>query len=249
MASLPLTLAARLLPTAILAIVGWTMASSSHEEAGRTSANGSQTGSAAPSGSGSDSGSGSGSSGSGSGPGSGSDGSKDAPATYSKPPAPCTAIKAATIKKLVPEAKTAGKQLSLTDPSHRTGCSWNALKGFDYRWLDVTFEVSTTRGGQDGEAAAKASYERLKKSIPASGIGDEASVSVELTTEDKQQTREAVVVFRKGNAVVTVTYNGSDFENKKAPIDGEVRDGALTAAKDALAGLGPGTNVEGDQSA
>lgn len=246
MASLPLTLAARLLPTAILAIVGWTMASSSHEDAGRTSANGSRTGSTAPSGS--DSGAGS-DSGSGSGSGSGSDGSKDAPATYSKPPAPCTAIKTATIKKLVPEAKTTGKQLSLTDPSHRTGCSWNALKGFDYRWLDVTFEVSTTGGGQDGEAAAKASYKRLKKATTASGIGDEASVSVELTTEDKQQTREAVVVFRKGNAVVTVTYNGSDFENKKAPDESEVRDGALAVAKDAPAGLGPGTNVEGDQSA
>ncbi|MEU1619007.1 hypothetical protein ABZ479_17130 [Streptomyces sp. NPDC005722] len=245
MASLPLTLAARLLPTAILAIVGWTMASSSHEEAGRTSANGSQTGSAAPSGSDSGSGPDSGSGGS----DSGSDGSKDVPATYSKPPAPCTAIKTATIKKLVPEAKTAGKQLSLTDPSHRTGCSWNALKGFDYRWLDVTFEVSTTSGGQDGESAAKASYKRLKKSIAAPGIGDEASLSVELSTEDKQQTREAVVVFRKGNAVVTVTYNGSDFENKKAPDDSEVRDAALAVAKDALAGLGPGTNVEGDQSA
>ncbi|MGW3244950.1 hypothetical protein [Streptomyces sp. NPDC001070] len=240
MASLPLTLAARLLPTAILAIVGWTMASSSHEDAGRTSANGSQTGSAAPSGS---------DSGSGPDAGSGAGNSKDAPATYAKPPAPCTAIRAATIKKLVPEAKTAGKQLSLTDPSHRTGCSWNALKGFDYRWLDVTFEVSTTSGGQDGEAAAKASYKRLKKATEASGIGDEASVSVELTTEDKQQTREAVVVFRKGNAVVTVTYNGSDFESKKAPADSELRDGALTVAKDALAGLGPGTNVEGDQSA
>ncbi|MDX3098669.1 hypothetical protein PV703_18885 [Streptomyces sp. ME01-24h] len=238
MASLPLTLAARLLPTAVLAIVGWTMASSSHEDAGTTSAHGSRTGSAASSGSGSDS-----------GPGSAPDDSKDAPATYSKPPAPCSAIKPATIKKLVPEAKTAGKPLSLTDPSHRTGCSWNALKGFDYRWLDVTFEVSTTSGGQDGEGAAKASYKRLKKTISTPGIGDEASLSVELTTEDKQQTREAVVVFRKGNAVVTVTYNGSDFENKKAPTDAEVRDGALAAARDALAGLGPGTNVEGDQSA
>ncbi|MEU4096960.1 hypothetical protein [Streptomyces sp. NPDC026673] len=250
MASLPLTLAARLLPTAILAIVGWTMASSSHEDAGRTSASGSQSGSAAPSGSapGSKSGSDSDSE-SGSGSDSGKDGSKDEPATYAKPPAPCTAIKPATIKKLVPEAKTAGKQLSLTDPSHRTGCSWNALKGFDYRWLDVTFEVSTNSGGQDGEAAAKASYKRLKKATEATGIGDEASVSVELTTEDKQQTREAVVVFRKGNAVVTVTYNGSDFETKKAPDDSKVRDAALTVAKDALAGLGPGTNVEGDQSA
>lgn len=246
MASLPLTLAARLLPTAILAIVGWTMASSPPEETGPASAHGTRSGSTAPSGS--DSGPGPGSD---SGSDSGPDAAKDAPATYSKPPSPCTAIKAATIKKLVPEAKTAGKPLPLTDPAHRTGCSWNALKGFDYRWLDVTFEVSATGGGQDAEAAAKASYKRLKnpKAAAATGIGDEASVSVELTTEDKQQTREAVVVFRKGNAVVTITYNGSDFETKKAPSESVIRAGALTVAKDALAGLGPGTNVEGDQSA
>jgi hypothetical protein len=239
-ASLSLTLAARLLPTAVLAIVGWTMASSSGDDAGPASAQKPSNGPAASSGS---------NSGSGSNAGSGGDGGSDAPVTYAKPPAPCTVIKAATVKKLVPEAKTAGKQLTLTDPSHRTGCSWNALKGFDYRWLDITFEVSTNSGGQDGEAAAKASYKRLKKATAAPGVGDEASVSVELTTEDKQQTREAVVVFRKGNAVVTVTYNGSDFETKKAPGDTEIRQGALTVAKDALIGLGPGTSVEGDQSA
>ncbi|MFD3453427.1 hypothetical protein ACFWVC_14750 [Streptomyces sp. NPDC058691] len=240
MAPLPLTLAARLLPTAVLAIVGWTMASSSqHDDAAAPSAGGSPAGATAPSG------------GSGSSSKPDAPGSSDAPSvTYTKPPAPCTAMKTATIKKLVPEAKTAGKPLSLTDPSHRTGCSWNALKGFDYRWLDVTFEVAAGGNGQSAEKAAQASYDRAKKTNTAAGIGDEASVGVQVTTEDGQQTREAVVVFRKGNAVVTVTYNGSDFESKKAPGVSEVRDGALTAAKDALAGLGKAaTSATGDQSA
>lgn len=245
MAPLPLTLAARLLPTAVLAIVGWTMASSSQHDAASPSAGGSTAGTSTPSG-----GSGStGGSGSSSAPD--SPGSSGAPAiTYTKPPAPCTAMTAATIKKLVPEAKTAGKALSLTDPSHRTGCSWNALKGFDYRWLDVTFEVAAGGNGLSAEKAAQASYDRSKKANTAAGIGDEASVSVQVTTDDGQQTREAVVVFRKGNAVVTVTYNGSDFESKKAPGVSEVRDGALTAAKDALAGLAKAsTSVTGDQNA
>ncbi|MDX3078220.1 hypothetical protein ACIP98_11905 [Streptomyces sp. NPDC088354] len=239
MAPLPLTLAARLLPTAVLAIVGWTMASSSQHDAATPSAGGSPARPSTPSG------------GSGSSNAPDSPGSSGAPSiTYTKPPAPCTAMRAATIKKLVPQAKTAGKPLSLTDPSHRTGCSWNALKGFDYRWLDVTFEVAAGGNGQSAEKAAQASYDRSKKPNPAQGIGDEASVSVQVTTEDGQQTREAVVVFRKGNAVVTVTYNGSDFESKKAPGVSEVRDGALTAAKDALAGLAKAaTSATGDQSA
>ncbi|MFJ4987791.1 hypothetical protein ACIP9H_28815 [Streptomyces sp. NPDC088732] len=245
MAPLPLTLAARLLPTAVLAIVGWTMASSQHDAASPSAAGGSPSRPSAPSG-GSGSSNGSGPSGAAESPG-----SSGAPAiTYTKPPAPCTAMTAATIKKLVPEAKTAGKSLALTDPSHRTGCSWNALKGFDYRWLDVTFEVASSGNGQSAEKAAQASYDRSKKPNTAAGIGDEASMSIQVTTEDGQQTREAVVVFRKDNAVVTVTYNGSDFESKKAPGVSEVRDGALAAAKDALAGLAKAsTSATGDQSA
>ncbi len=58
-----------------------------------------------------------------------------------------------------------------------------------------------------------------------------------LTTEDKQDTREGVVVARAANALVIVTYNGSDFESKKAPSTEEINKGAIKAAKEAVAAL------------
>ncbi len=58
-----------------------------------------------------------------------------------------------------------------------------------------------------------------------------------LTTENKQETREGVVLARVSNAIVTVTYNGSDFETKKAPSTDEINKGAIRAAKEAAAAL------------
>lgn len=60
---------------------------------------------------------------------------------------------------------------------------------------------------------------------------------VNLTTEDKQQTREGTVLARVANALVVVTYNGSDFESKKAPGTDEINKGAIKAAKEAVASL------------
>ncbi|MFE2425788.1 hypothetical protein ACFXJ5_03350 [Streptomyces sp. NPDC059373] len=233
MAPLPITLAARLLPTVVLAIVGWSMTTTGNSTADAGSRNSAV--SPAPSSSSSGSGSGTGTnSGSGSG------------ASYSTPPAACGSITAATLKKLVPDVKPAGKELKLTDPTHRTGCSWNALKGFDYRWLDVTFEVAAADNGttgQSAEATARKTYAAQKKTSALTGLGDEASVSTSLTKESGQQTQEAVLVVRKGNALVTVTYNGSDFETKKAPSATDVRQGALSAAKEALTALGKASTV------
>jgi hypothetical protein len=39
------------------------------------------------------------------------------------------------------------------------------------------------------------------------------------------------------NALVTITYNGSDFETKKAPSTDEINKGAIKAAKEAVAAL------------
>jgi hypothetical protein len=155
--------------------------------------------------------------------------------TYSAAPVPCTSVATKTITSLVPGAKTAGKEIPSTDTKLRRTCSWNALKGFDYRWLDVSFEIT------DSDEAARTSYqERLKEksgggAVP--GLGDEGYSVVNLTTEDKQQTREGVVVARVSNALVVVTYNGSDFENKKAPSTEVINTGAIKAAKDAVAAL------------
>jgi hypothetical protein len=46
-----------------------------------------------------------------------------------------------------------------------------------------------------------------------------------------------VVIVRASNALVVVTYNGSDFETKKAPSTDEINKGAIKAAKDVVATL------------
>ncbi|MFH9087137.1 hypothetical protein [Streptomyces sp. NPDC017673] len=213
---LPLALTARLTPVAVLACAGWALssgpaapsASAGHQTAQKTPAGSSA---AAPS-------------------------STAAAKTYTTAPAPCSAVPAGTVKSLVPGAKTAGKEIPSTDTALRRTCSWNALQGYDYRWLDVSFEIS------ESDQQAKKEYEQrvAEKSgggvVP--GLGDSAYSVVNLTTEDGQQTREGVVLVRAANALVVVTYNGSDFESKKAPGTDEINKGAIKGAKSAVAALG-----------
>ncbi|WP_093607356.1 hypothetical protein [Streptomyces indicus] len=200
MRSLPLLLAARLLPVAVLAAAGWAWTSGPYAPDDIKPA-------AAP---------------------------RPQPTAeavaYDKPPEPCGAIDSAAVKKLVPGAKPAGKEIELTDPDRRRTCSWSALKDYDYRWLDVSYEVFAT------QKAAAAAYKKreLKDPRPLDGLGESATLGVELTTKDKQQTREAVVVARSGNALVTVTYNGCDFESRKAPGASAMQEGAEAAARAAM---------------
>ncbi|MGW7254330.1 hypothetical protein [Streptomyces sp. NPDC054834] len=212
---LPLALTARLSPVAVLATAGWALASgpfapaptAGHQPAAQKTATQSPS---APS-------------------------STAASTTYADAPAPCGSVTAATVKSLVPGAKTAGKEIPSTDTKLRRTCSWNALKGYDYRWLDVSFEIT------DSDQAAQKEYKErtTEKSgggdVP--GVGDAGYSVVNLTTEDKQQTREGTVLVRVSNALVVVTYNGSDFETKKAPGTDEINKGAIKAAKDAVRAL------------
>jgi len=212
---LPLALTARLLPVAVLASAGWALSSgpfaatatADHKSAEKPKTTDTAS---APS-------------------------TSAATKTYATSPAPCDGVAETTVKSLVPGAKTAGQEIASTDKSVRRTCSWNALKGFDYRWLDVSYEIKAT------DEAAQKSYEGrvADKSgggaVP--GLGDSAYSVVNLTTKDKQQTREGVVLVRASNALVVVTYNGSDFETKKAPGTDEINKGAIKAAKDAVAAL------------
>ncbi|MEV0170009.1 hypothetical protein AB0I00_02615 [Streptomyces sp. NPDC050803] len=212
--SLPLVLTARLSPVAVLAVAGWTLTSgplsaapAAEPEAGQKTENRSAS---APS-------------------------TAAASQTYSSAPAPCDSITEKTVKSLVPGAKAAGKEIPSTDTKLRRTCSWNALKGYDYRWLDVSFEVA-----KSDEAAEKSYKERIADKsgggdVP--GLGDAGYSVVNLTTEDKQETREGVVIARASNALIVVTYNGSDFESKEAPATDEINKGAIKAAKDAVAAL------------
>ncbi|GGV35899.1 hypothetical protein [Streptomyces griseoflavus] len=213
---LPIALTARLSPVVVLAAAGWALSSgplSAPEAAADKPTEKTRTqSSSAPS-------------------------ETQAPAkTYAAAPAPCGSIAEASVKSLVPGAKTAGKEIPSTDTKLRRTCSWNALKGYEYRWLDVSYEVLAS------DEAAERSYQgRLEEKsgggeVP--GLGDAAYSVVNLTTEDKQQTREGVVLARASNALVIVTYNGSDFESKKAPATDEINKGAIKAAKEAVAALG-----------
>jgi hypothetical protein len=214
---LPLALTARLSPVVVLAAAGWALSSGPAATPAAEDRTATQkTGDDSPS----------------------------APATaavsktYSAAPAPCEAMDPKSIKDLVPGAKTAGKELPSTDKNLRRTCSWNALKGFDYRWLDVSYEITAS-----DEAAEESYKERVANKsgggeVP--GVGDAGYSVVNLTTEDKQQTREGVVMIRASNALVSITYSGSDFESKKAPDTDEINKGAIKAAKEALAALEDG---------
>jgi hypothetical protein len=228
MRSLPITLVARLLPVAVLAAAGVAMTTTADSDAHPGPSAASPRPSATPTATATAP----------SGPTSAppSDGQGTGTVTaaprYPGPPAkPCATLPAATVKDLVPAAATAGTQLKTSDATRRSGCSWHALSGFDYRWLDVTYDVSPS-------AATRArSAQGGGPSTAVPGLGDQASVSLNVTTDDEQRIREAVVVAREANAVVTVTYNGGDFETHEAAGTDEIRRGAVTAAKTALAAL------------
>src|SRR5690606_41172857 len=110
-----------------------------------------------------------------------------------------------------------------------------SLKGYEYRWLDVSFEVLASDEASERSYGSRVEEKSGGGEVP--GLGDEAYSVVNLTTEDKQQTREGVVLARTSNALVVVTYNGSDFESKKAPSTDEINKGAIKAAKEAVAAL------------
>ncbi|MEU1164488.1 hypothetical protein ABZ372_29465, partial [Streptomyces sp. NPDC005921] len=100
---------------------------------------------------------------------------------------------------------------------------------------DVAFEIMDTDA-----AAAKEYKDRVTEksgggAVP--GLGDSGYSVVNLTTEDKQQTREGVVMAQVSNALVIITYNGSDFETKKAPSTDVINKGAIQAAKAAVTAL------------
>ncbi|MFE9772000.1 hypothetical protein ACFYOV_10070 [Streptomyces sp. NPDC005931] len=214
---LPIALTARLSPVVVLAAAGWALSSgpsaapraAEKDAAGATGARSAS----APS-------------------------RTAVPKTYTTAPEPCAGVAEKTVNSLVPGARKAGKEIPSTDSRLRRTCSWNALQEYEYRWLDVSFEVL------DSDEAAERSYAgRLKEKsgggeVP--GLGDAAYSVVNLTTEDGQQTREGVVVARAANALVIVTYNGSDFETKKAPATEEINKGAIKAAREAVAALEDG---------
>ncbi|MEU9443128.1 hypothetical protein AB0D42_19820 [Streptomyces sp. NPDC048304] len=222
---LPLALTARISPVAVLACAGWALTSgpaAPHASAGHQTVQSSSTQTSSSS----------------AGPS-----STAAVKAYSTAPSPCAAVPAATVKSLVPGAKTDGKEIPSTDAKLRRTCSWNALQGYSYRWLDVSFEISASEQQATQEYQQRVKEKSGGGDVP--GLGNSAYSVVNLTTQDKQQTREGVVVVRVSNALVVVTYNGSDFDTKKAPGTDEINKGAIKAARAAVGALGGGQSQSG----
>jgi hypothetical protein len=211
---LPISLTARLSPVVVLAAAGWALSSGplAATPAAEDKADG-KTATQSPS----------------------APSTSAASKAYAAAPAPCGTLSEKTVKSLVPGAKTAGKEIPSTDTKVRRTCSWNALKGYDYRWLDVSFELMDS--DEEAQKSYKARIAEKNGGGTVPGLGDAGYSVVNLTTEDKQETREGVVLAQVSNALVIVTYNGSDFESKKAPGTDEINKGAIKAAKEAAAGL------------
>ncbi|TQK52651.1 hypothetical protein FBY35_3094 [Streptomyces sp. SLBN-118] len=179
------------------------------------------------------------------------------PVKYAKLPEPCKSISTKTIAKLVPETKakagTAGKS---SDTTTRGNCSWNGLddngiKGSQYRWLDVSFlryeseqslGVSGKKRAEDNyakEVAGAKATEGAKnvRTSPAGGVGETAtSIGYELRKTGEDFTY-ATIVTRVDNVVITLTYNGTGYAGAKSPSAADLLEGAVAAAKEAVASV------------
>ncbi|MCZ4609744.1 hypothetical protein O3S80_39450 [Streptomyces sp. Lzd4kr] len=158
--------------------------------------------------------------------------------TYAAAPSPCGSMGSKSIKDLVPGAKAGGKEIPSSDSKLRRTCSWNALKGYEYRWLDVSFEITASDEAAEESYKGRVADKSGGGAVP--GVGDAGYSVVNLSTDDGQQTREGTVLVRASNALVSITYSGSDFESKKAPDTDDINKGAIKAAREAVAALEDG---------
>ncbi|MEV7278246.1 DUF3558 domain-containing protein [Streptomyces sp. NPDC093111] len=177
-------------------------------------------------------------------------------AKFAKLPDVCKAVSAKTTASLVPKAKAKnGTTAESSDAASRGGCSWNGLedkgvKGSQYRWLDVSFYRYTsdaTLGSGQERASENFAKELAKiqgtqgakqlKTMTAGGIGDEANtVTYQLRKTDEDFTY-ASVVARTGNVLVLLSYNGAGYAGADGPSSKTVTEGALKAAKEAVAAV------------
>jgi hypothetical protein len=174
-----------------------------------------------------------------------------APAKYAKLPDACKSLTKETVSALVPKVKHAGgSRAAGSDTVTRGGCSWtgNGTDGYQYRWLSVSFQRFTASPGLGSpEEQAQSNYadqvSEAGRAIPGSttgvadGIGDQASSVGGKATVAKVTSQNDSVVARTGNVVVLVEFNGAGLEGKKNPTSTTVANGALRAAKDAVAAV------------
>lgn len=176
---------------------------------------------------------------------------KVAPARFAELPDPCDALAKDTVKDLVPGAKnTAGTAGKSADTSQRSSCSWTGLKGYQWRWLDVSFQRydSDPAIGSGADRAAEYYGKQVKaveategakdmKSSARSGLGRQATEFTYKTTEDKEDYRKQTVVVLHENVVVSLNYHGAGFQGSDQPKADDLLKDAEKAAKEAVAAV------------
>ncbi|MEU6159596.1 hypothetical protein [Streptomyces sp. NPDC047130] len=230
---LPLALTVRLMPVVVLASVGWAMSAGPLADAPQAAASDRGSGtSGAASDSGEDGGDDDGDGAAEKDQGASEKSGGQEEKRYEKAPDPCEALAKKTVSSLVPGKLTSG-ELPSTDKDVRRMCQWNALKGYSYHWLDVSYEIR--RSTEDAEKA----FDRVAagKGGPFKGLGDEAYSLSAVTSDKGNKVQETELTVRSGNALIVVTYNGGDFVEKTTPSADKIRDGAAKAAGEALAAL------------
>lgn len=175
-----------------------------------------------------------------------------APAKYDGLPDACDAIPRETVEKLVKKVKKpSGNAVKSNDTSVRAGCSWTGLAGYQWRWLDVSYQRydSDPAIGSGAERAEEGYAEQLEaarstegaegmKTTSPAGLGEEATTFAYEVTKKKEKYQQQTVVVRDANIVVTLHYNGTGFEDGHQPKAGEMTEEAEKAAEQAVSAIG-----------
>ncbi len=194
------------------------------------------------------------SSGAGAAPSATATASPTASVRYATLPDPCGAISRATLKSLVPGAKSLkGSEAGSGQPKLRGGCSWNGLHGYQYRYLDASFQrFDTLAGAAPADTQATTAYHAAVRTTagaaqadkgkattaPLPGLDGPATLIVWQAAKSHASYHTATIVVRSANAVVTIDYTGAGLQGDHAPKTSDLRSGAEQAAKQALAALG-----------
>ena len=181
-------------------------------------------------------------------PSSGSAAPSLAPAKYKTLPDPCKAMSQDTVNHLVQSAKNpSGTAAGSNAAKDRGGCSWNGLDGYQFRYLDDSFQRFDSISTASAEDQAKSAFQQSvqsttgkasdAKATQLSGLGDSATLVTWDDKKDNDPYHNATVVARSANVVVVIDFNGAGMQGDDKPKADEMDKDTQQAAKEALASL------------
>jgi hypothetical protein len=170
-----------------------------------------------------------------------------APTKYPKVPDPCGAISQNTVKSMVPGVKNAAGQLiSSANANDHGGCSWTGVNGYQYRYLDDSFQRFGSAPGGSAQAQATVAFQSTvqaaakaagAKTTQLNGVGDQAALITWDTDSDQAGYHYATVVARTSNVIATVDFSGAGLEGDSKPKADQMDTGAQQAAQEAIASV------------